>query len=89
MQDSRFRQWPAGDTYLVYPGYRSSVRFEKMIEGIQLYEKIRILKESYENNPSVLKRIDKTLQTMNIESLKQEGRAALDVKKIMDLTNNY
>lgn len=60
-----------------------------MIEGIQLYEKIRILKESYENNPSVLKRIDKTLQTMNIESLKQEGRAALDVKKIMDLTNNY
>ena len=89
MQDSRFRQWPAGDTYLVYPGYRSSVRFEKMIEGIQLYEKIRILKESYENNPSVLKRIDKTLQTMNIESLKQEGRAASDVKKIMDLTNNY
>ncbi len=89
LQDSRFRQWPAGDTYLVYPGYRSSVRFEKMIEGIQLYEKIRILKESYENNPSVLKRIDKTLQTMNIESLKQEGRAASDVKKIMDLTNNY
>ena len=89
LQDSRFRQWPAGDTYLVYPGYRSSVRFEKMIEGIQLYEKIRILKESYKNNPSVLKRIDKTLQTMNIESLKQEGRAASDVEKIMDLTNNY
>jgi len=47
-QDSRFRSWPAGDTYLVYPGARSSIRFERLREGIQDYEKIRILKASFE-----------------------------------------
>jgi hypothetical protein len=45
MHDSRFRTWPSGDTYFVYPGPYSSVRFEKLIEGIQDYEKIRILTE--------------------------------------------
>ena len=47
-KDSRFRSWPAGDTYLVYPGARSSIRFERLREGIQDYEKIRILKASFE-----------------------------------------
>lgn len=32
--DSRFTAWPAGDTYQVYPGPMSSIRFEKLIEGI-------------------------------------------------------
>jgi hypothetical protein len=45
LQDSRFRTWPAGDTYLVYPEGRSSIRYERMLEGIQDYEKIRLLKE--------------------------------------------
>ncbi len=45
MHDSRFRTWPSGDTYFVYPGPYSSVRFEKLIEGIQDHEKIRILTE--------------------------------------------
>jgi len=45
VSDSRFRTWPAGDTYQVYPGPRSSIRFERLREGIQDYEKIRILRE--------------------------------------------
>ncbi len=45
MHDSRFRTWPSGDTYFVYPGPYSSVRFEKLIEGIQDHEKIRILSQ--------------------------------------------
>jgi hypothetical protein len=44
INDSRFRRFPAGDTYMVYPGGLSSVRFERLREGIQDYEKIRILK---------------------------------------------
>ena len=44
--DSRFRTWAAGDTYLVYPGVRSSIRFERLREGIQDFEKIRILRAS-------------------------------------------
>ena len=50
LRDSRFGSWPSGDTYLVYPGARSSVRFERLIEGIEDYEKIRILKEEFQKN---------------------------------------
>ena len=31
--DSRFRSWAGGDTYLVYPGARSCIRFERLIEA--------------------------------------------------------
>ncbi|MDR0567541.1 MAG: DUF4091 domain-containing protein [Prevotellaceae bacterium] len=41
--DSRFRTWPAGDTYIVYPQARSSIRFERLREGVQDYEKISAL----------------------------------------------
>lgn len=47
LQDSRFRAWPAGDTYIVYPDNRSSIRFETLREGIQDAEKIRILREDF------------------------------------------
>lgn len=64
LMDSRFYTWAAGDTYLVYPGARTSIRFERMIDGIQMYEKIRILKEEYAANgdENALKTIDKALQ---------------------------
>ncbi len=52
LKDSRFRTWPAGDTYFVYPGPRSSIRFEKLKEGIQDYEKIRIIRETLEHSAS-------------------------------------
>ncbi|MDU1903666.1 MAG: DUF6067 family protein [Dysgonomonas sp.] len=45
LEDSRFRTWPAGDTYIVYPEARSSIRFERLKEGIQDVEKIRILRK--------------------------------------------
>lgn len=35
IRDSRFRNWAAGDTYMVYPEGRSSIRFERLREGIQ------------------------------------------------------
>jgi hypothetical protein len=45
--DTSFGRWPAGDTFLVYPGPRSSIRFERLREGIQEYEKIRLLRAHY------------------------------------------
>lgn len=35
-----------GDTFFIYPDGRSSVRYERLLEGVQLSEKIRILRES-------------------------------------------
>ena len=44
VRDARHLLWPAGDSYMIYPGGESSIRFEKMREGIVDFEKIRILK---------------------------------------------
>jgi hypothetical protein len=45
MRDARHTYWPAGDCFMVYPGGVSSIRFEKLREGIVDYEKIRIVRE--------------------------------------------
>ena len=42
--DSRYGNWMAGDTYLVYPFNRSSIRFERLIDGIETAEKVRALR---------------------------------------------
>ena len=72
LTDSRFRAWPAGDTYQVYPGPRTSIRFEKLIEGIQDFEKIRILRESFiqKNDTASLQKLDALLKTFDIQKLK-------------------
>lgn len=72
--DARFRTWPAGDCYIVYPE-SSSVRFQRLIEGIQDYEKIRILRQKWteEGRSDKLDQLDKALAAFNIDSLGQVG----------------
>jgi hypothetical protein len=90
LQDSRFTAWAAGDTYMIYPEGRSSIRFERLIEGIQSYEKIRILKEEFEKkgNKSAIKKIDKILKAFDEFSLK-EIPAATVVTKAKEAINKY
>ena len=45
IRDARHTLWPAGDCFLVYPGGNSSIRFEKLREGIIDFEKIEVLRE--------------------------------------------
>lgn len=42
--DSRYGNWTSGDTFLIYPYARSSVRFERLIDGIEVAEKVRTLR---------------------------------------------
>lgn len=90
LQDSRFTAWAAGDTYMIYPEGRSSIRFERLIEGIQSYEKIRILKEEFEKkgNKSAIKKIDKILKAFDEFSL-EEVLAATVVTKAKEAINKY
>ena len=44
MRDSSFGDWTAGDTFFLYPGPRSSVRWEMLRDGIEEAEKIRLLR---------------------------------------------
>lgn len=65
LTDSRFRTFPAGDTYIIYPGARSSVRFERLVEGIQDAEKISILKKEFaaKGTPEAASRLEQ-LETL-------------------------
>lgn len=66
LQDSRFRTWPAGDTYMVYPQNRSSIRFERLREGIQDYEKARIVIKALKvkNDAEGLRRLNQAIQKL-------------------------
>lgn len=48
LTDTRFHMFAPGDTYFVYPDGRSSIRYERMLEGVQLSEKIRLLRADFE-----------------------------------------
>jgi len=88
LTETRYRTWPAGDCYFIYPGPRSSVRFEKLIEGIQDFEKLRILKDQFvrENNVEKLTQLDQILSIFNKENLEKIPAADM-VKKGKDFIN--
>ena len=44
--DTRFKLFSSGDTYFFYPGPRSSVHFERLVEGVQQFEKLNVLKKT-------------------------------------------
>ncbi|KAA6335824.1 hypothetical protein EZS27_015974 [termite gut metagenome] len=75
LRDSRFRTWAAGDCYLVYPGVRSSIRMERLIEGIQDYEKCRILKEEFtqKGEKAKLDKLNELISRFTTEELVKQG----------------
>jgi len=91
IQDSRFRTWPSGDTYFVYPGPKSSIRFEKLREGIQDYEKLLILteelKESGTEEAKVqLQQLEEVLLDFETDNIRKEGaeKAVLKGKALLN-----
>lgn len=68
MHDSRFKLFAPGDTYFIYPEGRSSVRYERMVEGIELSEKVRLLQEKFEKegNAKGLAELDKALNPLRM-----------------------
>ena len=44
--DARWSNYWSGELFMVYPGNRSSLRFERLIDGIQDYEKMRLFRET-------------------------------------------
>lgn len=87
LQDSRFRTWAAGDCYLVYPDGRSSIRFERLIEGIQDFEKIRILKKKYTENSQKLAELNEIIRTFTIIQAKGTQTTEEQVRKAKNLLN--
>ena len=82
--DSRFGNWMSGDTYMVYPYNRSSMRFERLIDGIEVSEKIRALRAAgadMSGVDAVLKKIRETdILDHNLpwQQIVKEAQTALD-----------
>ena len=86
MRDARHTLWPAGDCFLVYPGANSSIRFEKLREGIVDFEKLRILREkvSMSGNKNIrllAKLLEDHLQVFLAEKEFESGKITTDVNK--------
>ncbi|MDR2388889.1 MAG: DUF4091 domain-containing protein [Tannerellaceae bacterium] len=89
LRDSRFRTWAAGDCYLVYPGY-SSIRMERLIEGIQDYEKIHILREEFADKKADAKRkkLDAAVSMFTHDKI-QTRNVANDLHTARNILNSF
>lgn len=77
LKDTRCASAPAGDQHMVYPGPRNSVRMARLREGIQDYEKLRVMMarlqelgtpEANEN----IQKLQKVLQTFSLGEVSKE-----------------
>lgn len=80
--ESRLETRSSGSNYLIYPGARSSVRYERLIEGIQDYEKIRLLREELEmaendSNRQKLALLDEVLSDFVIDRIPRESASQM------------
>ena len=92
LRDSRFRSWGAGDTYTVYPGPRSSIRFERFTEGLQNCEKIRILREELaaKGAKSKLDKLNKVVSMFTPEGVESTQKSADEmINELNALLNSF
>ena len=91
LRDSRFHTWASGDCYSVYPGARSSIRFERLVEGLQDAEKIYQLRQAYRRNgnSAALKRLDRAVAEFAPGAVTSatKDRAAGMVNRLEELLN--
>ena len=74
-KDSRFTAWPAGDTYVIYPYSISSIRWERLVQGIQQFEKYKILLDEARNrgDKATEKRLQNLLKKVDIRKIADES----------------
>lgn len=82
LYDTSYGPWPAGDCFLVYPGPRSSVHFERLREGIADYEKVRIArtmaaKQNNAETKQVLDRLNAAMKSFTYAEVQKTPAAAV------------
>jgi hypothetical protein len=86
VRDSRHVLWPGGDCFMIYPGGSSSIRFEKMREGIVDFEKLRILrskaaKSADQNVKKLMQQLEEHLKVFTVEKEFKEEKLKNDIQK--------
>ena len=86
-RDARHVVWPAGDCFLIYPGGTSSIRFERLREGIVDFEKIAILRKlgTRSNDKKVKKSMEDFVNYLSALSLERDhGKRDYNPEKIKE-----
>lgn len=85
--DSRFTAWSSGDTYIIYPDNYPSVRWLRLVEGIQQFEKYKILlaeaertgdKARVDELTQLLERIDISRLGNKVEEMVDEAQRTIN-----------
>lgn len=83
-----FGNWPAGDCYLVYPGNLSSLRFEKLRDGLEEFEKVNILRSRAAKSPkakAAVARMDEELSKLFTVEKSRGNTHEEDVRKAREI----
>lgn len=90
LQDTRYGTWLAGDAWLVYPGVRSSIRFERLVEGIQDYEKAKIIRAQLkkEGRNEELQKLEMKIKAFETDAL-SETPASTFVNEAKAILNSF
>lgn len=75
-----FVSWPSGDCFLVYPGNRSSVRWERLRDGIEEFEKIRLLRAR--KDAAIDAALADALAVFTVKRAGQAGVHETDVRQV-------
>ncbi|MBP7275688.1 MAG: DUF4091 domain-containing protein [Kiritimatiellae bacterium] len=87
LMSTDFTSWPSGDCFMVYPGDRSSIRFERFRDGIETFEKIRLLRAYADKTPNpalraALAKLDGELAKLTWERGSHSGVHTEDVRRV-------
>ena len=79
-EDSRFTAWPAGDTYVIYPFSVSSIRWERLVQGIQLFEKYGVLLAEAKAAGNALRvvELEQLLRSVDIKKISTDSEAIVN-----------
>ena len=74
-EDSRFTAWPAGDTYVIYPFSVSSIRWERLVQGIQLFEKykIKLAEAKADGDEERVAELEKLLEDIDLKKISTDS----------------
>lgn len=83
-----FGSFPTGDCFLVYPGNLSSLRFEKLRDGLEEFEKVNILRARAANSPkarAAVERMDRELAELFTVKKSKGSEHEDDVRKAREI----
>ncbi len=83
MESTVFGNWPAGDCFLVYPNNQSSLRFEKLRDGLEEFEKIHIMRKRAQKDPAFKAKFDAFIKEL-LPLFDKSKTLHLDYKKGVD-----